>query len=163
MLPLDQGVDWPLVLGQGSLIGSGAQVRPDQLKGPWADSPDAQKIPMISERPLGTARLDDALGEGLADLWQLEEFGPIGGVDVDLEMGCLPIGPLQFDHPAAVSPAAPPPGDRGQQAKEHEHGHGALIGPAEQPQRRVGGTRDRGPRGVFGRLASAGIASANDR
>lgn len=146
--------DKPLPLGNGSLIRHGAKVRPDPVEGLRPKPADAQKVLMVAEGTVQPSGFDDAFRQGLADLRQLNEFWPIGRVDVHFKVGGFSLGPPQFDHASKESAAEPPPSDRAEKPEEDEHGHGRLIGPPEPPDRPPLGARDGNSRGVFDRRDS---------
>ena len=45
----------------------------------------------------GLARFDDSMGQRRADAGQLHEFGPVGRVDIDLEVGRKGLGLIDLD------------------------------------------------------------------
>jgi hypothetical protein len=120
-------------LGHRALIGHGPEVGPDRAERFRADSADAHEVSVIAEWAIGATRIDDSLGERLADFRQLQQFGPIRGVDVDLKPRRLPLGPLKLNHVSSKAAAEDAPCDCGSESEEDERCHGELVGSPEKP------------------------------
>jgi hypothetical protein len=85
------------------------------VEGAGAEASDAGQVVEVSVDAVLLAFGDEPLGEDLADAGELDQFGPVGAVDVDLE-SCHERGrAVDVDQSAAMAAVAPP--GRGQQGQ----------------------------------------------
>jgi hypothetical protein len=75
----------------------------------------------------------NSLGKRLADLWNCNDFTPVGGVYVDLEIDGLFIGMVDFDEPAAQAAMRRPVHCERDKAEQTTRGDQCLIDAAQQP------------------------------
>ena len=83
-------------------------------------------------------------GQCFADAGQLDQLGPVGRVQIDLEAGRAGLGPVHFDQPPLPAALRKPPSDRGRQGAQHQDRHRRLIGSAKQPEGAAGRIGRRG-------------------
>ena len=65
------------------------QIGPNPLQRFRSDPSNTLQFLVVQEEALGLARFDNPLGERLADAGQLNEFRPVGLVQINLEFGRL--------------------------------------------------------------------------